>query len=151
MSLVYLGLGTNLGIKEQNLHNAVRALSVEVGSVLKTSSCYTSKPWGYESENEFLNAVVLVETNLSPFDLLSKTQEIERILGRTAKSTAGYSERLIDIDILMSDNLIIDQQALKVPNPFITERAFVLNPLLEIAPELVDPLSKKTFQDFIRQ
>jgi len=149
MSLVYLGLGTNLGDKEQNLNNTIQVLSIEVGNVLKRSSFYASKPWGFESENDFLNAVVLVETYLSPFGLLTKTQEIERNLGRTVKSTVGYSDRLIDIDILVFDDLIIDQPTLKVPHPLIAERDFVLNPLLEVAPELIDPVSKKRFQDLI--
>ena len=149
MSLVYLGLGTNLGDKEQNLHQAVRCLSAEVGSVLSLSSFYASRPWGFVSEYEFLYASVLVETNLPPLELLSKTQEIEKSIGRTAKSTSGYSDRMIDIDILLYDKSIIDEPTLKIPHPLMTKRDFVLIPLLEIAPELVDPVSKRKFQDFI--
>lgn len=149
MSLVYLGLGTNLGDKVQNLNKTVIALSLKVGNILRLSSFYTSKSWGYESKNEFLNAVAFLETNLSPFELLAKTQMIERNMGRKPKSDIGYEDRLIDIDILLYDNLIIDQPTLKVPHPFLTERNFVLKPLLEIAPELVDPVSKKKFQDFV--
>lgn len=149
MPLVYLGLGTNLGNKEQNLHDAVTGLSAEVGSVLKLSSFYASVAWGFISKNEFLNAVVLVETNLPPLELLDKTQEIERLLGRTAKSTSCYSDRIIDIDVLLYDTLIIDQPSLKIPHPLMTKRDFVLIPLLEIAPELVDPVSKRKFLDFM--
>jgi 2-amino-4-hydroxy-6-hydroxymethyldihydropteridine diphosphokinase len=146
MPLVYLGLGTNLGDKPLNLNNAVNALSVVVGSVLAVSTYYTSTPWGFESENEFLNAVVLVETNLPPFELLAKTQEIEQNMGRSTKTTSGYEDRTIDIDILLYDKLIIDQPALKIPHPFIVKRDFVRIPLLEIAPELVDPVSNKKFR-----
>ena len=140
MALVYLGLGTNLGDKELNLNDAIIALSLEVGDVQKQSSFYASKPRGFESKNEFLNAVVLLYTNLSPFDLLAKIQEIERNLGRTAKSTNGYSDRLIDIDILLYDNLVINQLTLKIPHPLLAERDFVLIPLAEIAPDLVHPV-----------
>jgi len=149
MVLVYLGLGTNLGDKAGNLNEAINKLSLEVGSIVRKSTFHASKPWGFESENEFLNAVVLVETNLSAFTLLAKTQEIERELGRTAKSANGYADRLIDIDILLYDNLIVDEPTLKIPHPLITERDFVLIPLLEIAPELVDPVSGLHYSDVI--
>ena len=137
MALVYLGLGTNLGEKERNLNDAIISLSQEVGFVIRSSTFYASKPWGFQSDNDFLNAVVLVDTNLTPFDVLSKTQEMEKSLGRTAKTINGYSDRLIDIDILLYDNLIIDQPTLKIPHPLIAERDFVIIPLSEIAPDLV--------------
>ena len=140
MAFVYLGLGTNLGEKERNLSDAIISLSQEVGFVIRSSTFYTSKPWGFESDNDFLNAVVLVDTALTPFDVLSKTQEIEKGLGRTAKTINGYSDRLIDIDILLYDNLIIDQPTLKIPHPLIAERDFVIIPLSEIAPDLVHPV-----------
>jgi 2-amino-4-hydroxy-6-hydroxymethyldihydropteridine diphosphokinase len=149
MSLVYLGLGTNLGDKVQNLNDAVHALSLEVGSVLRLSSFYPSRPCGFESVNEFLNAVVFVETDLSPFELLGITQQIEIKLGRTVKSKSVYTDRLIDIDILLYDSLIIDQPSLKIPHPLIKERKFVLLPLLEVKPELVDPVSGNKFSDFV--
>jgi 2-amino-4-hydroxy-6-hydroxymethyldihydropteridine diphosphokinase len=140
MALVYLGLGTNLGEKERNLNDAIISLSQEVGFVIRSSIFYASKPWGFESDNDFLNAVVLVDTALTPFDVLSKTQEIEKSLGRTAKTINSYSDRLIDIDILLYDNLIIDQPTLKIPHPLIAERDFVIIPLSEIAPDLVHPV-----------
>ena len=151
MSLIYLGLGTNLGDKVQNLNDAVMNLSLEVGDVLSLSSFHTSLSWGYDSKNEFLNAVVLLETNLSPFELLDKTQQIERNMGRTSKLTMDYEDRLIDIDILLYDNLIINQPTLKIPHYLMVKRNFVLIPLIEIAPELVDPVSNKKFKDFIIQ
>jgi len=149
MSLVYLGLGTNLGDKERNLENALTTLSLEVGKILRQSSYYVSKPWGFDSANEFLNVVVLVETNLPPFDLLGKTQEIERKLGRTIKTSEDYTDRLIDIDILLYDNLIIDQPTLKIPHPLMTERDFVLIPLSEISPKLVHPVFGKNIVDLL--
>ena len=140
MSLVYLGLGSNLGNKEQNLNDVILQLSLEVGNVIGQSSFFHSKPWGFASENEFANAVVLIETGLSPFDLLNKTQEMEKQLGRTSKTSTDYSDRIIDIDILLYDNLIIDQPTLKIPHPHIAERDFVLLPLIEIAPEIIHPV-----------
>ena len=149
MALTYLGLGTNLGNKQQNLNDAIAALSVEVGGVMAVSSFRISAPWGFDSENTFLNAVVLMETELTPLALLKKTQEIERSLGRTAKSTSGYADRLIDIDILLYDNLFVDQPALKIPHPLIMERDFVIIPLVEIAPDLVHPVTGQRLADIL--
>ena len=149
MAFVYLGLGTNIGDKEHNLNVAIIALSQEVGLLMRQSEFYVSNPWGFDSENKFLNAVVLVETNLSPFDLLAKTQELERNIGRATKSINGYSDRLIDIDILFYDNLIIVQPTLKIPHPHIVERDFVLIPLAEIAPELVHPVVGRKIIDLL--
>jgi len=151
MPLVYLGLGTNLGDKEQNLNDAVMELSLEVGSVISLSAFYTSEPWGFNSANVFLNAVVLLETSLSPVQVLSKTQLIEKKLGRMGKSLAGYEDRLIDIDILLYDMLIIDQPSLIIPHPLISKRNFVLIPLTEIAPDLVDPVSGKKYKEYIHK
>ena len=151
MAFVYLGLGTNLGEKERNLHDAVIALGSEVGNVLRLSSFHASRPWGFKSENNFLNAVMLIETNLSPFELLNITQDIEKNLGRIKKSDVNYTDRIIDIDILLYDNLIIDQPKLKIPHPLLTERDFVLIPLAEIAPDLIHPLLKKKIIELVNR
>ena len=143
MALVYLGLGTNLGNKQLNLNQAIEALK-GVGEVKCQSSFLSSKPWGFESENEFVNAVIVIETKLQPMELLTKAQEIETILGRKAKSEKNYSDRIIDIDILFYDELILDAPELKIPHPLIAERDFVVLPLVEIAPDLYHPLLKRT-------
>ena len=150
MALVYLGLGTNLGDKERNLNEAIVALSREVGEVLCQSAFYVSEPWGFTSDNNFLNAVVLVQTSESPFDVLSKTQQIEQNLGRETKSTDEYLDRMMDIDILFYDNLIINSPALKIPHPLIVDRDFVLIPLSEIAPDLVHPVLNRKIIELLK-
>jgi 2-amino-4-hydroxy-6-hydroxymethyldihydropteridine pyrophosphokinase len=136
MSIIYIGIGTNLGNKAKNLKQAINLLEKHVGKCHKISSFYASKPFGFDSENDFLNAVVEIETCILPFELLRETQEIEYEIGRTKKSVNGiYQDRIIDIDILLYDNEIIDTPELKIPHPHIAERDFVLIPLKEIAPE----------------
>jgi 2-amino-4-hydroxy-6-hydroxymethyldihydropteridine diphosphokinase len=147
MPFVHLGLGTNLGDKEANLNAAIAKLS-KLGAVIKQSSFHNSIPWGFESGNHFLNAVVLIESTLSPLDLLAQTQQIESELGRTSKSINGYSDRIIDIDILLYDDQIINAPELKIPHPLITERDFVLIPLLEISPDVINPITGETYKNF---
>jgi len=149
MAHVYLGLGSNLGDKKLYLQLAVEMISLEIGTVVCQSAFHSSEPWGFSSGNEFLNAVVLVETDLLPMDLLKKTQNIERRLGRTEKSTTAYVDRPIDIDILLYNNLILDEPTLKIPHPLITERDFVLIPLVEIAPDLLNPLTGLKYGEII--
>ena len=132
MAHTYLSLGTNLGDKKTNLERAISLISVEVGKIVSISSFYQSAPWGFESENDFLNAVILVETPFPPVELHAKTQEIEKKMGRTAKSTASYSDRIIDIDIILYDDLTVDTPELKIPHPLWQERDFVRIPLEEI-------------------
>lgn len=148
---VYVGLGTNLGEKEHNLRLAVRKIEERVGKVIALSAFYATAPWGFSSENTFLNAAACVETQLPPLSVLRLTQEIEREMGRTHKSVGGvYSDRLIDIDLLLYDDRVMDTPELKLPHPLMHERRFVLEPLAEIAPELVHPVLKKKMRDLLR-
>lgn len=142
MNQVYLGLGTNLGDKENNLHLAIEQIKHEIGLVEKISTFYVSEPWGFKSDSKFLNAAVKISTKLNPFDLLNKTIEIEKKIGRI-KNKLGYEDRIIDIDILYFNNEIIENENLIIPHPHIKNREFVLFPLLEIEPDLVCPRSKK--------
>ena len=133
---VYLSLGTNLGDKETNLRMAVEEIAKRVGEGTSLSAFHASEPWGFESENSFLNAVCCISTDLAPMELLHVTQEIERSLGRLKKSVNGiYSDRIIDIDILLYDDWHIDTPELTIPHPLMWERDFVMIPLREIAPE----------------
>jgi len=144
--IVYLSLGTNLGDKEHNLVSAITEIGRRIGPVRAQSAFLATEPWGFESPNTFLNAAVRVETELFPHALLKVTQQIERDMGRTQKSTpnpqlstvnsqlppVNYHDRIIDIDILLYDDLHINTPKLTIPHPLMYERDFVLIPLKEI-------------------
>lgn len=133
MHTVYLSLGTNLGDKEQNLKSAIQEITMRIGSVTAQSAFIETEPWGFESDNTFLNAAIKVETDRTPMQVLRITQKIERDLGRTSKSVNGiYHDRLIDIDILLYDDLSISTPSLTIPHPRMHERDFVLIPLKQI-------------------
>ena len=149
--MIILSIGTNIGDRERNIENAVKALG-EIGKVTAISPIYTSEPWGFESENGFYNIALTMESELSSLDLLRETQRIEKELGRTAKTTTEYADRVIDIDIIDYDNQIIDYRVesadnsslLTLPHPLMHLRNFVLYPLADIAPEWVHPILKLT-------
>jgi len=131
--LVYLGLGSNLGDKAWNLQEAIRLIGERVGTVVRQSSFLETEPWGFESENTFLNAVICCETEKTPREVLLLTQQIERDMGRRQKSlSVGYVDRPIDIDILLYDDLTVDEPDLKIPHPLMHQRDFVMIPLEEI-------------------
>lgn len=144
MALVYLGLGTNIGNKRKNMVTAAALLAERAGDVLSLSSFYETEPWGFASENTFLNAALELETTYSPLELLHLTQQIEREMGRTQKSNGAYHDRIIDIDILLYGNEVVHHEDLVVPHPLMQQRLFVMQPLAEIAPSLVHPVLQKT-------
>ena len=136
---VYLGLGSNLGDRETLIAQAIELIGKRVGKVIRQSSLIETEPWGFESENKFLNGVILCETTLTPRRLLKTTQSIERTLGRKKKSTdsrllspVSYTDRPIDIDILLYDDLTVDEPDLKIPHSLMHERDFVMIPLKEL-------------------
>jgi len=139
---VFLGLGSNVGDRIDNLIRAIDSLS-EIGYVKSVSTVYESEPWGVEDQPPFLNCVVEIETELSPRELLTKAKELEIKLGRIKRSHWGPRE--IDIDILIYDEVVMDEEDLKIPHPFIEKRDFVIVPLLEIDPEVVNPKSGKPY------
>lgn len=146
---IYIGLGTNLqgqsSDKATNIDNAIRALRGHVGTLLKCSSYIESEPWGFESDNKFLNAVAVFETDLPPLKLLDETQKIEFTMGRSHKSRNGeYHDRVIDIDILYYDHDIVALPGLTIPHPLLHKRDFVLIPLAEVAPDYIHPQQNKT-------
>ena len=147
---VYLGLGTNLGDKELNLRVALQKIEERIGKIISLSAFYATAPWGFSSEHTFLNAAACVETLLPPLSVLHLTQEIEREIGRTHKSVGGvYSDRVIDIDLLLYDDRVLDTPELKLPHPLMHERRFVMEPLAEIAPDLVHPILKKKMRELL--
>lgn len=141
MATVYLGLGTNLGQREENLKRALELLAYKV-KVEEVSTYYETEPMGFKEQPLFLNAVCRASTDLKPQELLSFIKEIEEGMGR--KKSFRNAPREIDIDILLYDDLRMDSAELTIPHPHLTERAFVLAPLAEIAPELVEPISGKS-------
>jgi 2-amino-4-hydroxy-6-hydroxymethyldihydropteridine diphosphokinase len=133
MATVYLSLGSNLGNRRRIVKDAIQMIGQKVGPVLRQSSLIETDPWGFESPNKFINACVCCHTVLSPRELLQATQQIEKVMGRTGKSTNGeYHDRIIDIDILLYNDVHIDEPDLKIPHPLMKERDFVMKPLKEI-------------------
>lgn len=131
---VYLGLGTNLGKREENICRAIEYIEELIGKITCRSALYDTAPWGFDSPNRFLNAVVAVVTELTPRQVLQLTQTIECKMGRSEKShLAQYHDRIIDIDILLYDDIHIAERDLIIPHPLMAEREFVMKPLSEIA------------------
>ena len=141
----FLGIGTNMGNRRQNMEEAVRLIEEYAGKVVRRSTVVETEPWGYQTEANFLNAVVLIETSLTPHELLAATQRAEREMGRTVKSAVRqtadgswqtvegqYSDRPIDIDILLYDDLHLSTPELTIPHPLMEQRDFVMKPLREI-------------------
>lgn len=138
----YLSLGTNQGNKLKNLQNAVNLVAKKVGAVLKVSSVYTSASWGFDG-NDFYNICIKVATNQNPETLILSLLAIEKELGRVRTDSEEYSDRLIDIDILLFEDEIIFSKNLVVPHPRMLSRNFALIPLVEIAKNVVHPVEKK--------
>ncbi len=140
MKTVYIALGTNLGNRLANLREAIDFFSSEL-RVIRESTIYETPPWGYIEQPAFLNMVIEAETKLAPRALLSYLKDKEKNLGRIKNFRNG--PRLIDLDILFYDDLILDEKKLTIPHPRLHERAFVLVPLAEIAPAFIHPLFGK--------
>jgi len=142
MFKVFLLLGGNIGDRLAYLQTAVDQLAQKVGKLIQKSSIYETQAWGKTTEPDYLNQVLLLETNLAPQDILNEILKIELELGR--KREEKWGSRTMDIDILFYDNEIINEAALIIPHPELHKRRFTLEPLSEIAPELVHPLLNKS-------
>lgn len=145
----FLSLGSNTGDRIGNLNNAVKLIERGCGHIEAVSSFYETSPWGFsENSAPFINAALAVRTELSPHDLLERCLAIEKKLGRVCSTNfCGYTSRPIDIDILFFGDIIIRDKKLSIPHPLINSRIFVLEPLAEIAPELIHPEHRKTVEE----
>ena len=143
---IFLALGTNLGDREANLRQAKHLLASRV-KVEQESVIYITPPWGYADQPEFLNQVIKVRTCLNPSKLLKALKSIENKMGR--EKTIRYGPRLIDLDILFYGQRVVQKKNLCIPHPRLHERAFVLVPLCEIAPDFTHPIFKKTARDLL--
>lgn len=133
MSSATLLLGSNLGNKAAYIASATAAIERDAGVITRRTSILQSEPWGYSSDNFYLNQILVVDTDLQPLELLSVLQNIENQLGRTRSSEARYTDRTIDIDILYYDKIVLNHPHLQIPHPRIAEREFVLTLLCELS------------------
>ena len=147
MKTVYLGLGSNMGNREEMLQAALNALHAADLRILRISSVYETEPVGLRQQRWFLNLVAEAETSLFPMQLLARVGKIERLLGRTRKVPNG--PRTIDIDILFYGKFVVHTRALDIPHPRFAERRFVLEPMVELAPDLRDPVSRKSMREVL--
>ena len=146
---IYLGLGSNLGNREENLQTAQLFITEKFGTIISLSSVYETAAWGLTKQNAFLNQVICIETKFSPIQVLLIILEIEKSMGRIREQKWGT--RIIDIDILYYANKIVLLPDLEIPHPFIQERRFVLVPLCEIDGEFVHPKFKQTNDELLRK
>ena len=149
MNIVYLLLGSNLNDRSASLKQARAAISSRIGTIARESSIYESEPWGFHSEQLFLNQVIRIETNFKPLHILGEILKIENKLGRKRADNKGYKSRAIDIDILFYNNEIIKEDNLIIPHPKIPERMFTLLPLSELDRSMIHPGSLKSIEELI--
>lgn len=148
MSIVYLLSGSNLGKRQQNLSRAVHALHGLVGEVKQVSGIYESPSWGFDHPNDFLNQAIALRTQLTPHQLLDQILHLESKMGRIRKHN-GYEARIIDIDILLFEELILHDDQLIIPHPRLEERRFALKPLAEIASTILHPQRRISIQELL--
>ena len=145
MSIVYISIGSNLGDREENCKQALRLLHTNGILIKKQSRMYETEPWGIKDQPKFINMAVEVETDKKPEELLRVLKEIEKEIGR--KETVKWGPRVIDLDIIFYDDLILKTETLEIPHPLLHERDFVLKPLCEIAPDKKYPVTGKTVKE----
>ncbi|MBA4850239.1 2-amino-4-hydroxy-6-hydroxymethyldihydropteridine diphosphokinase [Emticicia sp. BO119] len=142
MNQVYLGLGSNLGDRQENLELACTRIFKTIGATVAQSSIYETAAWGLKEQNDFLNQVICINTEYEAVEVLTKVLAVEQSMGRIRE--VKWGARTIDIDILYFNDEIINLAHLTIPHPFIQERRFVLTPLAEVAPDFVHPQLQQT-------
>lgn len=149
MAITYIGIGSNIGSKEQNCLQAIELLQQKRLKVLARSSLYQTSPIGYSDQDWFINCVIKAQTDLSPADLLTLLKSLEKAMGR--EEGPKWGPRLIDLDILLYDNLILEEGGLSIPHKHLTERLFVLEPLAEMEATLIHPGLGVSIWEFYRK
>ncbi|PWE00412.1 2-amino-4-hydroxy-6-hydroxymethyldihydropteridine diphosphokinase [Marinilabilia rubra] len=151
MPKVVLLLGGNQEKTREVFDMSIEVIRKEVGSVIELSGVYKSPPWGFDDPNWFFNQVLIVETTSSPFEVLRKTQQIEKQMGRKKKTTLHYEGRLIDIDILFFGDEVVATSDLQIPHPRLHLRRFTLEPLNELMPDYLHPVFKTRVDVLLEQ
>ena len=149
MAIVYIGLGSNVGDRHRNCLAAIELLRQNGLLVARQSSMHETEPWGVTDQPEFVNMTVETETDLAPIKLLEVLKKIEKDMGR--QDTMKWGPRIIDLDILLYDDIIMKTDSLTIPHPLMHERAFVLRPLSEIAGNFIHPVLKKSITDLLKE
>lgn len=149
-SKVIAGLGSNLGDRFAALRRAMEMINGEAGEIIATSSVWETEPWGFDADDQFLNMVIVLKTALEPKGLIQRFRSIEGRMGRKKSGGGKYESRIIDLDILFWDDRVISIPGLEVPHPKLQSRRFVLEPLMEVAPETVHPVTGLTVAEMLQ-
>ncbi|MEW6419399.1 MAG: 2-amino-4-hydroxy-6-hydroxymethyldihydropteridine diphosphokinase [Nitrospirota bacterium] len=149
MSIAYIGIGSNLGDREKNCLRAIRLLQQKGITVSKRSSLYDTEPWGVKNQPRFINLAIEIETELEPKELLRILKDTEKEMGR--KESSKWGPRIIDLDILLFENIVVNDDNLKIPHPLMHERDFVLRPLCEIAPDKKHPVLNLSIKELMQK
>jgi len=148
-SKVIIGLGSNLGDRFAALSRALALLKEEAGVIVAVSSVWETEPWGFEADDQFLNMVVVLETGKQPRQLMQLFRSLEGRMGRKRHGGGKYESRIIDIDILLWQDRVISMPGLEVPHTKLADRRFVLEPLYEVAPGAVHPVTGLTVKEML--
>jgi len=149
LKYIFLGIGTNMGDKVSNISTAYQFIQSKIGTIINQSKIYQTRPWGFQSDQDFYNTIVKVETQLTAKEALTELKKIENVMGRNQKLKIGYSSRIIDIDIIDYNGETLNDSVLTIPHSHCHSRNFVLYPLKEIEPFWTHPTLHKTVGNLI--